>query len=62
MIFVLPSRYEPFGIVLLEAGSFGVPVIASRVGGIGEIISHNSTGRLCESEDVGSLADVIRNA
>jgi glycosyltransferase involved in cell wall biosynthesis len=61
MIFVLPSRYEPFGIVILEAGAFGVPVIASNVGGIREILSHNDTGRLCVPEDVDSLADELRN-
>jgi glycogen(starch) synthase len=59
-IFVLPSRYEPFGIVTLESGVFGVPVIASNVGGIGEIITHNITGRLCESGDVYGFAKEIR--
>lgn len=54
-IFVLPSRYEPFGIVILEAGAFGIPVIASNVGGICEILTHDCTGRLCKSEDVESL-------
>ena len=55
-IFVLPSRYEPFGIVTLEAGAFGVPVIASNVGGIREVLTHDKTGRLCEPDDVDALA------
>lgn len=59
LIFALPSRYEPFGIVVLEAGSFGVPVVASKVGGIQEILSNNQTGILCEPEDVEALAEAM---
>lgn len=61
MIFVLPSRNEAFGIVILEAGACGVPVIASNVGGIPEILIHDKTGKLCASEDVHSFADELRN-
>lgn len=56
---VLPSRIEPFGLVILEAGFSGVPVIASRVGGIPEIIEHNVHGLLVASEDVDELARAI---
>ena len=59
-IFVLPSRYEAFGIVILEAGAFGVPVIASNVGGIREIITHDQTGRLFEVEDTDQLEKELR--
>lgn len=45
-VFVLPSRTEALGYVLIEAGMSGAPVIASRVGGIPEIIEHNKTGLL----------------
>lgn len=55
-IFALPSRYEPFGIVILEAGVFGLPVVASRVGGVKEILSHNQTAMLCEPENIECLA------
>ena len=58
-IFCLPSRKEPFGIVVLEAGIFSIPVIASKVGGIPEIISHNETGRLFEPEDINALSNEI---
>lgn len=61
MIFVLPSRHEAFGIVILEAGACGVPVIASNVGGIPEILIHDKTGKLCASEDIHSFADELRS-
>jgi len=45
-VFVCPSVYEPFGIVNLEAMACGVPVVASAVGGIPEIVVNGSTGYL----------------
>ncbi|MFU0799169.1 MAG: glycosyltransferase family 4 protein [Xylanivirga thermophila] len=45
-IFVLPTLSEGLGISVLEAMSFGIPVIASYVGGIPEIINHRQTGYL----------------
>lgn len=59
-LFVLPSRQEPFGIVLLEAGCLGIPVIASRVGGIPEIINENVTGVMVEPDDVFALAKAMQ--
>ena len=56
VVFALPSRYESFGIVILEAGVFGVPVVATSVGGVSEILSHDQTGKLCEPEDSECLA------
>ena len=58
-IFCLPSRYEPFGIVLLEAGFFSCPVIASNVGGIPEIIEDGYDGCLVQPENVDELADKL---
>jgi len=54
--FVLPSRYEPSGNVLVEALSCGLPVVATRVGGIPEVINE-SNGILVESDNSQALAD-----
>jgi glycosyltransferase involved in cell wall biosynthesis len=61
-LFVLPSRIEPFGLVLVEAGAFSLPVIATRVGGIPEIIQHGVSGSLVRSEDPEDLASAIRES
>lgn len=47
-IFVLPSRYEAFGIVLLEAMAAEKPIISTNVGGIPEILVHNRNALLIE--------------
>ncbi|NMM86720.1 hypothetical protein B2J88_20510 [Rhodococcus sp. SRB_17] len=60
-IFVLPSRQEPFGIVLLEAGCFALPVIASKVGGIPEIIDDTLTGLLVNPDQPDELANALRS-
>lgn len=57
--FVLPSRREPFGLVLLEAGVFGVPIVASAVGGIPEVVLDGETGRLVPPDDEVALADAM---
>ncbi|MFG6416562.1 glycosyltransferase family 4 protein [Roseateles sp. DC23W] len=59
-LFVLPSRQEAFGIVLLEAGCLGVPVIATHVGGVPEIITDGETGLLVPPDDLEALAEAIR--
>lgn len=56
-IFAIPSRYEPFGIVALEAGAYALPVVASAVGGLREIIERDVHGLLVSPDDAGELAD-----
>lgn len=59
-IFVLPSRTEALGYVLLEAGFAEVPVVASTVGGIPEIIEDGLTGVLVPAYDAQALAEALQ--
>lgn len=58
-LFVLPSRSEAFGLTLLEAMQANVPIIASKVGGIPEIIHHGYNGMLVEHGDAKQLSAAI---
>lgn len=58
-VFVLPSREEGYGLVLLEAMSFGKPVVASSVGGVPEIIPDDGLGVLVPPADPGALGEAI---
>lgn len=58
-LFVLPSAYEAYGLVILEALAQGTPVIASRIGGIPEILDDGRTGRLVAPGEPPALAQAI---
>ncbi len=59
-VVVIPSRWEePFGFVALEAGLMARPVVATRVGGLQEIIVHSKTGLLVPNEDKQELSEAI---
>jgi len=58
-LFVMPSRYDSFGIVYLEAGRCGKPVIGAKVGAIPEVIEAGKDGLLVEFGDVDQLASAI---
>ena len=52
---VLPSHYEPFGIVALEAAATGVPLVTSNVGGLGEAVINGQTGMSFPPRDVAGV-------
>ena len=58
-VLVLPSEYEAFGIVLLEAAAAGTPVVATRVGGIPEAMSEGKNGLLVEYNNSKALSQAI---
>ena len=58
-IFVLPSYNEGVSMALLEAMAYGLPVVASKVGGIPEVVRHNFNGYLIEPGDTESLANYL---
>jgi glycosyltransferase involved in cell wall biosynthesis len=57
--FCLPSLYEPYGLVLLEAMSHGVPCVGTRVQAIPEILDQGRAGLLVEPDDSPALADTL---
>ena len=57
-VFILPSFYDSFGIVLIEAMACGVPVVATRCGGPEELVDE-VTGRLVQVGEASSLATAI---
>lgn len=59
MVVVVPSVYEPFGMVALEAMACARPVVASRQGGLKELINNQATGFLAEPENYLDLAQYI---
>ncbi len=57
--FLLPSEHESFGLSALEAMSCGVPVIASNIGGLHEVIDDGTTGHLCGPNETGCMTEIL---
>ena len=55
-LFLLPSEFESFGLAALEALSCGLPVIATKTGGLTEVVEEGKTGHLCSVGDVAAMA------
>jgi glycogen(starch) synthase len=56
----MPSRWEePFGLVAVEAALMARPVVASRVGGLAEVVADGETGLLVDKEDPAALARAV---
>jgi glycosyltransferase involved in cell wall biosynthesis len=58
-VLVAPSHQEPFGTVLSEAMAVGTPVVATRVGGLAEVVDDGVTGLLVEPGEPRALADAV---
>ena len=58
-VFVMPSLFEGFGLVAVEAMHFGLPIIATNVDSLPEIIKDGVTGYLCPAENAKSLSAVM---
>ena len=59
-IFVFPSRLETFGLVVIEAMAAGAPVVAARVGGVGDMVSDGVNGYSFASGDQAMLLEGVR--
>jgi glycosyltransferase involved in cell wall biosynthesis len=59
LLVVPSSEFDPFPTVLLEAGMSGLPVLASRVGGVPEIVADGQTGWLFEANKVGPPVQIL---
>jgi len=58
-VFILPSQIESFGLSALEAMSCGLPVIATNVGGLPEVVLHGETGYLTEIGNIERMASYV---
>ena len=58
-LFVFPSLKEGLGVALLEAMACGLPVVATRAGGVIDIVEDNRSGLLVPPRDAASIADAI---
>jgi glycosyltransferase involved in cell wall biosynthesis len=55
-VFCLPTRREPFGVAFVEALHYGLPVVATRIGAVPDLVEHGVNGFLVDVGDVDGLA------
>ncbi len=58
-VFMMPSRYEPFGLIALEAMAMGLPVVVSPIDGLDELVEHGRTGLKIKWADADESADSL---
>lgn len=58
-VFCLPSRFEPYGLVLMEAMAYGLPCVSTTVCGVPEIVVHGETGLLVPPDDGAALSTAL---
>ena len=59
---VVPSQeYESFGLTIIEAMAFGVPVVVTNVGGMPEVLKDSNAGYVCSKDDPLEFADAIKS-
>lgn len=61
-LFVMPSRWEPFGLVFLEAMASGCPIVATRTAGALDILNESNTVVWAEPGDRESLVQALKHA
>ena len=61
-VIVVPSRYEPFGLVALEAGALDVPVVVANTGGLSDVVDDGAAGFMFESGNAAALARAMDEA
>ncbi|BEL93735.1 glycosyltransferase [Serratia ureilytica] len=60
-LLLMPSRWESFGLVAVEAQSFGLPVVASRCSSLPEVVDEGRTGFLFETENVDEIMSILNS-